>query len=500
MRILPILPIIIPFVTALVTLFFRKNIKIQGKAAVLGAAALFIASLILLQVVRTQGIQVIQLGNWSAPFGISVVIDLFSALMIVVAGLMGLLVAVYSLGTIDPDRVRYSYYPLLHFLLMGVCGCFSTGDIFNLYVWFEVMLLSSFVLLTLGGERPQLEGAIKYVTLNLVSSVIFLTAVGILYAVAGTLNMADLAVLLKTDVPRGMVTTISMLFLIAFGIKAAIFPLFFWLPASYHTPPVAITAIFSGLLTKVGVYSMIRVFTLIFTDDTEFTHHVILVLGGLTMVTGVLGAVAQNEMRRLLSFHIVSQIGYLLMGLGIFTPLALAGAIFFMVHVIVAKSALFLVSGAVYRIKGTYQLEKLGGIYSGYPFLSGLFLVAAFSLAGLPPFSGFFGKLALVRAGLENQNYVIVAVALGVGMLTLFSMTKIWAMAFWKADFQLASGGAPQKNVRLGFSLLGPIVVLSGLTILLGLLAEPLFIYSEEAARQLLNPGEYIEAVMGVYP
>jgi len=258
MRILPLLPIFIPFVTAVAALIWRGHPKVQRILGVAGAAALFLAALVLLQVVRQDGIQVVQLGNWPAPFGISIVIDIFSALMILITGLMGLVVAIYSLGTIDRPRENFGYYPFYFFLLMGVCGTFSTGDIFNLYVWFEVMLLSSFVLLTLGGERAQIEGAIKYVTLNLLSSAIFLTGVGILYAVAGTLNMADLAVQLKTEVPLGLVTTVAMLFLVAFGIKAAIFPLFFWLPASYHTPPVPVTAIFSGLLTKVGVYSMIR--------------------------------------------------------------------------------------------------------------------------------------------------------------------------------------------------------------------------------------------------
>jgi multicomponent Na+:H+ antiporter subunit D len=234
---------------------------------------------------------------------------------------------------------------------MGVSGAFLTGDIFNLYVWFEVMLIASFVLLSLGGEKAQIEGAFNYVTLNLLSSALFLAAVGILYGMVGTLNMADLSIKLQTLQIPGLATVLAMLFFIAFGIKAAVFPLFFWLPASYHTPPVAVSALFAGLLTKVGVYSLIRVFTLLFLEDVNFTHNLILVVAGLTMVTGVLGAVAQYDFRRLLSFHIVSQIGYLLMGLGLFTVSSLAAAIFFMAHVILAKSTLFLVSGVVHRLK-----------------------------------------------------------------------------------------------------------------------------------------------------
>jgi len=497
MKILPLLPLLIPLTTAILCLFWRKNPRAMRVLGVLGTGALFLTSLVLFRVVHSQGIQVVQLGGWKAPFGISVVVDLFSAIMVVVAGLMGFLIALYSLGDIDEGRQRYGYYPLYHFLLMGVCGTFLTGDIFNLYVWFEVMLLSSFVLLSLGGERPQVEGAIKYVTLNLVSSSLFLAALGLLYGMSGTLNMADLAVRLQTQVPPGLSTTVAMLFLVAFGIKAAMFPLFFWLPASYHTPPVAVTAIFSALLTKVGVYSLIRVFTLLFTKDMSYTHTIILVLAGLTMVTGVLGAVAQNEMRRLLSFHIISQIGYLLMGLGLFTPLALAGAVFFMVHVIFAKSALFLVSGITHRLKGTFDLEKLGGLYAGHPGLSALFILPAFSLAGLPPFSGFFAKLALVEAGLDLKAFLIVGVSLATGMLTLFSMTKIWTMAFWKPAPQASAALDFREKPKIKGVLWAPLVVLAGLTVLLGIFAQPLFEISSQAAQQLLNPQDYIQAVLG---
>jgi multicomponent Na+:H+ antiporter subunit D len=436
------------------------------------------------------------MGSWPAPFGISFVADLFSALLVFLAGLMGFAVAVYSLASMDARREAYGYYPLYHILLMGICGAFLTGDIFNLYVWFEVMLIASFVLLALGGERAQMEGAIKYVTLNLVSSAIFLTAVGILYGMAGTLNMADLAVAFASSENSGLVTTLAMLFLVTFGIKAAIFPLFFWLPASYHTPPVAVSAIFAGLLTKVGVYAMIRVFSLLFVHDIGYTHTLLLVISGFTMVTGVLGAVAQNDFRRILAFHSVSQIGYIVMGLALFTPLALAGSVFFILHHSVVKGNLFLVSGVASRLKNSYELKKLGGLYHSYPGLSLLFLIPAFSLAGVPPLSGFFAKLALVRAGLDLEQYAIVAVALGVGLLTLFSMTKIWAEAFWKPT------PGPEPAARRSYErrervLLGPIILLAAAAVLMGVGFEPILNLALRAAEQLANPAEYIAAVLG---
>ena len=325
-RLLLMLPILIPLITAIVCLFFWRSRTVQRAVAVTGSALLLAAGLALLARVAHAGIQTTQAGAWPAPYGITLVADLLSAIMVVMAGLMSLAVTIYSLISMDQRREAFGYYPLLNILLMGVGGAFLTGDLFNLYVWFEVMLIASFVLLALGGERPQLEGAIKYVTINLVSSAIFLAAVAILYNQTGTLNMADLAVQIRQTQSPGLVTTLAMMFLVCFGIKAAIFPLYFWLPASYHTPPVAVTAVFAGLLTKVGVYSMIRVFTLIFTENGHYIHGLLIVLGGLTMVIGVLGAVSQNEFRRILSVHIISQIGYMIMGLGIFTPLAINSA------------------------------------------------------------------------------------------------------------------------------------------------------------------------------
>jgi len=347
----------------------------------------------------------------------------------------------------------------------------------------------------LGGERAQLEGAVKYVTLNLISSALFLAAVGILYGVVGTLNMADLAVEVGRVTQPGLVTTLSMLFLVAFGIKAAIFPLFFWLPASYHTPPVAVSAIFAGLLTKVGVYALIRVFTLIFVQDIGFTHTLILIIAGLTMVTGVLGAVAQNSFRRILSFHIVSQIGYMIMGLGLFTPLALAGSIFYIMHHIIVKTNLFLISGVTSRLGGTDYLKKLGGVYAAYPGLAVLFLIPALSLAGIPPLSGFWAKLALIMAGLRDQQYAIVAVALGVSLLTLFSMTKIWNEVFWKP----APAAKPESSEKPGLEIgmLLPVVMLALLTVVIGLTVGSFFTLATAAAEQLLDPATYIRAVLG---
>jgi len=502
MKMLIILPVIIPLGTAILLLFLLRWKTAQRTLAVISAIGQMIVALLLLKLVWENGIQAVQVGNWQAPFGISFAVDLLAATMVVLAALMGLAVVIYSLVGIDAERQSFGYFPLINILLMGVCGAFLTGDIFNLYVWFEVMLMSSFVLMVLGGERAQMEGGVKYVTLNLMSSAIFLTGLGILYGEVGTLNMADLAYKLSLAPNSNLINITAMLFFIAFGIKAAIFPLFFWLPASYHTPPAATSAIFAGLLTKVGVYALIRSFTLFFVQDAHFNHTLILILAGLTMVTGVLGAASQFEFRRILSFHIISQIGYMIMGLGIFTKLALAGSVFYLIHHIVVKTNLFLVSGVVNRLKGTYELKKLGGLYKASPILALLFVIPAFSLAGIPPLSGFWAKFILIKAGLETSHYLIVITALVVSILTLYSMTKIWNEVFWKKESASVSNPTSSDKVRLSsksyFSLILPIALLALITIVIGLYTEPFFELANRAAQQLMNPSEYIHAVLGV--
>lgn len=490
-----ILPILVPFTTAIVGLFVWQRRVWQRRLSMTGAAVLFVVAILLFVQVYNNGPQAIQMGGWGAPFGITMVADLFSALMVMMAGLMGLMVGVYGLVDIDPEREMLGYHPLFHILLMGVCGSFLTGDLFNLFVWFEVMLIASFVLMSLGGVRAQLEGAIKYMTLNLLASATFLAAVGILYGLTGSLNMANLRASLGAA-PQGLVTVLAMMFLVAFGIKAALFPLFGWLPAAYHTPPTAVSAIFASLLTKVGVYALIRTFTLLFVQDVPFTHlRIIMLLAGLTMVTGVFGAATQNDFRRILSFHIVSQIGYMIMGLAIFSPLALAGAILHIIHNILNKTNLFLVSGIVNRSQHSYSLKKLGGLYRTQPLLSVLFLIPALALAGIPPLPGFWSKFVLVRAGLESEQYLIVAASLFVGLLTLYSMTKIWTEAFWKQQ----QGDAPETAVPpLDWrTRMAPVIVLAILSLAMGFLAEPVFQTALVAADQLLQPDLYLAAVSG---
>ncbi len=495
------LALLAPLVTTVLTFAARTRPRTQRVVSLGGSAALLLAGVALGAQVLGNGPVAVQMGGWPAPFGITLVADLFSAAMVIITGIVAVAVTIYGLTDVTPEAERFGHHTLLHALLLGVTGAFLTGDIFNLYVWFEVMLIASFGMLALGGRWAQIDGAIKYVALNLVATLAFLTGVGLLYGATGTLNMADLhETVPEIENPTVVLTTAAM-FLFAFAAKAALFPLFFWLPASYHTPSVTTSAVFSALLTKVGVYALIRVFTLVFDASAlPLIQNLLLWSAVLTMLTGVLGAAAQNDIRRILSFHIVSQIGYMILGLALFTPLALVGAIFYVIHHIVVKANLFLVGGVVARLTGSEDLARTGGLWASAPWLGVLFLIPALSLAGIPPLSGFWAKLVIIKASFDAQAYVAAGVALVVGLLTVFSMSKIWLEAFWKPHPSPDGNGIATLSRTEAATLVGPIVALASITVAIGLVASPFYEVSVTAAEQLLAPDAYVTAVLGARP
>jgi multicomponent Na+:H+ antiporter subunit D len=488
-------PVLLPLLAAAAGFVAHRSPRLQRWIGLASSTGLAIVSVVLLAAVRERGLLVTAAGSWPAPHGVSFVADLFSATMVCATALLGLTVVVYAAAAVDRRRLAFGFQPLVQVLLAGACGALLTSDLFNLFVWFEVMLIASFVLMALGGTRAQLEGATKYVTLNLIASTFLLCGAGLVYGITGTLDFSELALRLADRGPEGPLTAAVLLVLAALGIKSAVFPVFFWLPASYHTPPAAVSALFAGLLTKVGVYALVRVVTLAFGGQSALTHDILLWVAGLTMVTGVLGAAAQTELRRILSFHIVSQIGYMLMGLGLSSVLALGGAIFFILHNIAAKSALFLAAGVVERQRGTGALARLGGLARARPLLAGLFLVPALSLAGLPPLSGFVGKLLLVRAGLEARAFGVTAAALVVSLLTLYSMMKIWLRAFWGTADDGDERAAPPRSAPPPRAMMASLFAIALATVLLGVLAEPVVRLSMDAAEQLLDAEAYAEAV-----
>ena len=496
MSALVVLPIVLPLAAAGLSYALSRNQRLQRSVSIVTLMISLGLAIALVWKVESDGIVVAALGNWSAPVGITFVADLFSALVLVVSMIVLLVVLVYAIGTPRTLKEARFFHPTYLILTTGVALSLLTGDLFNLFVAFEIMLSASYVLITLGASRDQVRHGTTYVIINLLSSMLFLTALGLVYAATGTVNMADLAVKLG-DISPAVREALGVLFLLVFGIKGAIFPLFFWLPDSYPTAPAPVTAIFAGLLTKVGVYAIIRSQTLLFPSDGPST--LILVLAGFTMVVGVLGAIAQDDIKRILSFHIISQIGYMIMGLAFFSIAGLAGAVFFILHHIMVKTSLFLVAGIIEETMGTSRLSRLGGLLQRAPFMAVLFLIPALSLAGIPPFSGFLAKLSLVQAGLAIDQYLIVAVSLAVGFLTLFSMVKVWAGVFWGTPDSpppmedVGSDGRVRFPKWMAWSTAALVLA----TVAFAVEAEPIYQLSERAAISLLEPGAYIEAVLG---
>ncbi len=494
-----VFPIAVPFVTAVLAYLVRMSF--WGRwVSLAGSVVTLIAAIALTVAVLREGVVAAQMSNWDAPFGITLVADYLGVVMVLITAITGLATAIYALGEIEVRLEKLGYHALFQTLIAGVSGAFLTGDLFNLYVWFEVMLIASFGLLVLGGSRAQLDAGLKYVALNLVSTLVFLSGIGLLYGLTGTLNMADLAGAVAEVENQGLVTVIAMMFMFGFGVKAAIFPLFFWLPASYHTPSFAVSAVFAGLLTKVGVYALMRMFTLVFVGDVGFTHEILIWVSAATMLTGVLGAAAQTDFRKILSFHIISQIGYMTLGLALYTPLALMGGVFYLVHHIIVKANLFLVSGVANKLAGHTDLNRIGGLYKSSPVLAALFIVPAFSLAGFPPLSGFWAKYLIVKAAIEIDAWFIAFIALLVGLLTIFSMTKIWGMAFWKPHPDGIDPTPDRVPTRIRLPMMIPIVGLAAMTVVIGFFPEPFVVFAEIAALQLLDPEAYVTTVLGERP
>lgn len=491
-----VLPIVIPMLTAIFCMFLHgRDIRIQRVLAGLSAlGSIGLALYIFSRVMDGQTVLVFTASGWAAPFGIVLAADMLSAIMLILVSIVSAACLYFAFFSLDKEREENYFYPVWFCIMMGINGSFVTGDIFNLYVMFEIMLMASYVLSVIGCTPGQLRESFKYLILNVISSTIFVIGLAMLYGMLGTLNMADLAQKIATIEDQSLITVCAMIFFVVFGLKGAVFPLYFWLPRTYVEPPAPIAAMFGGILTKVGVYAMIRVFTLIFVGNVGFTHNVILIVSAFTMLLGVFGAVSQMNFKRILSFHVISQVGYMVMGLGLYTLWSLAGAIFYIAHHMIVKSSLFLFEGATEKITGTAELKDMGGLLSKYPWLGWGFFVAGMSLAGVPPLSGFFSKFVLMEAAVDAGNYWILAAALITGFFTLFSMTKIFFYVFWGEEKPLPEQAktAPVKK------LLPCCFLMVLLSVGMGLAAQPMVEMALRAANQLMNPEIYIQAVMAV--
>ncbi|MFC0508629.1 Na+/H+ antiporter subunit D [Micromonospora costi] len=493
-RLLP-LPVVVPLLGAALTLVLGRWPRLQRAISVGGlATTLAVAAVLLVQAYR-HGPVVLAIGGWPPPVGIVLVADQLAALMLVVSAAVTLCVLLYSIGQGQADIGENApitiYHPTYLVLTAGVTNAFLAGDLFNLFVGFEILLAASFVLITLGGTETRIRTGSTYVVVSILSSMVFLASVGLVYAATGTLNMAQLAERLDA-LPGGVRLALQLMLLLAFGVKAAVFPLSAWLPDSYPTAPAPVTAVFAGLLTKVGVYAIIRTETLLFPGGQVGT--LLLVVAGLTMLIGILGAVAQSDMKRLFSFTLVSHIGYMIFGVGLSTLAGLSGAIFYVVHHITIQTTLFLVAGLVEVRAGSTDLRRLGGLARVAPLLGVLFFVPAMNLAGVPPLSGFLGKLGLLQAGVAAGGALpaaLVAAGTATSLLTLYVASRVWNIAFWRAP-RLATA---EPTVRLPTLMVGATVALVALGLALTVAAGPLFDVTADAAADLRDRTPYVRAV-----
>ena len=498
---LVIAPVVIPLLAAALLIMFRRAVMLHPYFAVLALLGNGAAGVMLLWRVREEGPLAMTMGNWLPPFGITFVADMLGVILTVTATIAVLAVALFAMGDSTARERRFGFYPLLMGVLVGVNGSFLTGDIFNPYVWFEVFLISSFGLIVMGGEPRQLDGAVKYCFLNLIATTLFLIATGFLYGVYGTLNMADISQIVTGTEFTGSLMIISGLYLVAFSMKAAAFPLYFWLPASYHTPKIVVSALFAGLLTKVGIYALLRVFTIVLPPALDsWVMQALLYAGIASMVVGALGAVVQTDLRRLFSYLLVASIGFMMVGLSLATEEAFSATIYYMVHSMLVMTALFLISGVVFRYRGSLDLRVLSGVNKDLPFLSLMFLVLVFMASGFPPFSGFWPKLVLIGETVKVENYAGTAAILFSSFLSVIALGRAFAFGFWRPVVVEAEPlVAVQKGLLTKFTRLQyvPVLLLVLLAIAIGVLPQYLFDLTGMGAKGLMNPAPYISAVFG---
>ena len=485
---LAIWPVVIPLGAAAVTLLVRRWAALQRGVMEAAVVAMVGSAALLLVRTTSNGTIVMKFGGWDRPFGVTFVADVLSAILCVAAGIVALAVAIFARADVRARRRRAGFDPLFLGMLAAVNGAFLTGDLFNLYVWFELMLVTALGLVTLDRRRAQIDGAIRYAAMSMMGATFMLVGIGLLYGEAGTLDLMHLSTTLAGRVPSVTSSVAAYLLLAGLVLKAGIFPLFFWLPASYHTAPISVAAALAGLLTKVAFYACLRVFVVVFgvgtgTAVVSGLPPLFALLAAATMLVSVLAAIAQVDVRRLLAFHIVGQVAYLMMGLALASEQGNAAAIFYTVHTMLVQTGLFLGAGAIARAAGGYDLRALGGLIREHPRFSVLFAVLALSISGVPPLSGFWAKALVIdaafRSGTSGAGW-LVAAALVTGFLTLYSMSVLWTQAFWRPRTR---EGHTARQIPT--AMVAGVALLAACTLGLGVAIEPAVRLSRVAAIQL---------------
>lgn len=485
-----VLPMVIPILVGILLVFLRHYMAVQRCLVLLSLLANTGISLYLLQIVQNEGIIRLDFGGWEPPFGILFVADSFSLLLVLTTSVVSAIILLFSFYATTENLERHYFYSFVLFLIAGVNGSFLTGDLFNLFVNFEVMLVSSYVLIALGGKKRQLMSSITYVTINILSSSFFLIGIAFLYGTIGTLNMAHISERIATSGQTPILTVISIVFLLVFSLKAGLF-LYQWLPRSYSAPPTVIAALFGALLTKVGIYALFRTFTLLFYHQPQVTHTLIGLLAMITLVGGSIGAIAYSDLRKIVAYNVIISVGFILVGLAVMTPAAIEGSVFYLVHDMIIKAALYLIIGTTIYLTGTAKKSRMSGLIKNYPVLGWMFFLTILSLVGIPPLSGFVGKILIGQGLIDAGSYVLLAVGFASSLFVLYSLLRIFMNCFWG---ETIIGEEDEKPLRKG--LLLPSILLIALSLFLGIGAETIAGYVTDAAHTLLNPEIYIDAVL----
>ena len=485
---LAVWPVVIPLAAAALTVLCRRRPAWQrGVMEAAIGLTLAASALLLARVVHGERL-LMKFGGWPPPFGISFVADLLAAALCTAAGVVALAVAIFARADVRARRRRAGFDPLFLGMVAAVNGAFLTGDLFNLYVWFELMLVTALGLVTLDRRPAQIDGALRYAAMSMMGATFMLVGIGLLYGEAGTLDMAALSAALAGHPPSVTLTTSAYLLLAGLALKAGLFPLFFWLPAAYPTAPTGVAAALAGLLTKVAFYACLRVLMLVFGLGTGAAPvpglpPLLALLAAATMLVSVLAAIAQVDLRRLLAFHVVGQVAYLMMGLALASSVGSAAAIFYTIHTMLVQTGLFLGAGAIARAGRGYDLRVVGGLIRAHPFFSALFAVLALSLSGIPPLSGFWAKALVIDAAFRGSARWaggLAVIALLTGFLTLYSMSTLWTRAFWRPR---PGGERPVRPIPL--AMVAAVALMAACTLGLGLGIEPAVRLSRAAARQL---------------
>ncbi len=476
-----------PLATGIALFWIRKNRALQESLSVLSLLANLILAVALLSATADGTIFVHRMGLWPFPYAIILTADRLTATLLCLSASIVAACAIFARSYLSDEQRKEAFNPLLHFLLMGMQGCFITGDLFNLFVFFEVMLMATYALLGFHYNLDQLEMAFKYTCLNLIASAFFLLGVSLLYAQVGTVNMADLAEKIRLLGPTPLITATALIFVFVFSVKAAIFPMHLWLPSAHSISPTPISAILAGVLVKVGIYAIIRCATLIFPAAFLKLQPGLIVLCLCTIAMGALGTLPQRSLKRILAYSTINQLGYIAFGVALLSQAGLAAAVFYLVGHAYLKSAMLLGAGLNQKLTGTVDLEEMGGMMDKAPFASLLMLVGFLSLAGFPPFAGFFAKLFVLRAGFSQGATLATCVALGFGIISLYyNFTTYQRYAWGTGGGEIGSAGA---------GLYGAVAFLSVFAVLFGLGAFWLFEWAQLVAAQITRPELYVAAM-----